>query len=93
MRMIVLASALSILALAPAAAQAPAAPMMQPGAMSCVSGGQFVPCPPGTQMPNQGMGMGMGGQQAAAQQPGMQQGAMAAEKPKGGKKAKKRRAG
>ena len=84
MRTIVLASALSFLALAPAAAQAPAAPMMQPGAMSCVSGGNFVPCPPGTQMPNPQMSMG-GTTQPAAQP------AAAAAEPKMEKKAKKKR--
>jgi hypothetical protein len=87
--MIVLASALSILAVAPASAQAPAAPMMQPGAMSCVSGGQFVPCPPGTQMPNPGMGMGTqaGAQPAGAPQPAAQQAQAKGGKAKKGRKS------
>jgi hypothetical protein len=58
--------------------------MMQPGAMSCVSGGNFVPCPPGTQMPNSQMSMG-GTTQPAAQP------AAAAAEPKMEKKAKKKR--
>lgn len=66
MKPIIVASVFSLLAVVPAAAQAPA-PMMG-GARSCVSGGQFVPCPPaGGMMPGMGMNQGMGG-------PGMQPG-------------------